>query len=74
MISGTTTPISHEQAILEHKKQLEDLKNGKTVAIKTPYNNLNKVTLNGFEKNTINIIGGRSGSGKVTYKFIYDFS
>ena len=55
-----------KEGIEEHKKFKQDIKDGKSQGLLTPYNNLNKATNNGLPWNTVTTIAALSGVGKTT--------
>jgi len=54
------------ESITKYKEYKEELKNGKSQGLLTPYNNLNSKLKNGLPWNTVTTIAALSGVGKTT--------
>ena len=55
---------SHKDHYLDALKYMKGKQQGTILSYKTPWPSMNRATLNGFEFNTISVIGGRPASGK----------
>lgn len=55
---------SHKDHYLDALKYMKGKQQGTILSYKTPWTKMNRATLNGFEFNTISVIGGRPASGK----------
>lgn len=55
---------SIKEGIIEYQKYKEEIKNGKSMGLLTPYNNFNQEVKNGLPWNTITSIAAFSGVGK----------
>lgn len=59
---------SQKTGFQESLYYLKGRQEGKITSFKTPWPKFNEATLDGYEWNTINVIGGRPGSGKTLIK------
>ena len=66
MISKKPKIKTLKEAIVETKKYITDRQQGKVLSYSTKFKKLNKMTMNGFEVNTIACISALSGFGKST--------
>ena len=55
---------SHKDHYLDALKYMKGKQQGTILSYKTPWSKMNRATLNGFEFNTVSVIGGRPASGK----------
>ena len=66
MIGKTVKIKTLSEAVSDTKKYITDRKEGKVLSYATKFKKLNKMTMNGFEANTIACISALSGFGKST--------
>lgn len=59
---------SQKTAYEESLSYLKGRKLGRITSLKTPWQKLNNATVNGFEWHSMNVIGGRPGTGKTLLK------
>lgn len=59
--------ISIKEAIEQEKKYTKKRANGEIHSISTPWDSINKSSIDGFELGTFNLFGGSSGAGKTTW-------